>query len=167
MALDADPRDRDGLELTLIAFSRRERWAWDALNAMTQAALRNPFQPTSPELANWAADVLAGKEPRPRGKGKRLLNRDLAIAETIVLICERYGLKPTRSLRGLPECCVEGGSACDVLGVASGMNYKAVESIWNEWGVDATERLQAKGFGYVLFGQTRPHQEYWPESEIK
>ena len=78
MALITHSRDGDGLEENLICLSRSERWAWDAVSAMTQAALRHPYQPISPVLATWAADMLAGNEPRPRVKGKRLVNRDLA-----------------------------------------------------------------------------------------
>ncbi len=41
-------------------------------------------------------------------------------------------LLPTRSIGALPYCCFEGGSACDVVGKAAGMNYKNVEGIWDK-----------------------------------
>lgn len=166
MALVDELNDDDSLEMALIDYSRRERWAWDTVSAMVQATLRNPFQPMSLELAIWVADVLAGKSPRPRGKGKRLANRDLGIAETIVLLCRLYSLKPTRRIRGIPECCAEGGSACDLVGAAAGMTYKAVERVWNEWGADAQERLERKGDDYAL-GRNSRQLRYWPNSEIK
>ena len=170
MALDQDFRDTEWLVDYLIMHSRRERWAWDALSAVTQAALqhKNIFDPLWPSLAPWIEGVLAGKEPRPRESGKRLMNRDLAIAEAIVVVAEARGLKPTRrSLRGGPECCAEGGSACDAVGVASGMNYKAVEAIWTQWGSDASERLRDKRSGQAICDWSEIARPYWPDSEIK
>ena len=128
MALDADVDDRGGLIGVLIFYSCEERWAWDAPSAMTQAALRNRSGPLSYQHANWAADMLAGKGLKPKAGGKRLAHRDLAVAEAIVLLGKNRGLKPTRSRSDLPNCCAEGGSACDAVGVASRMNYKVIES---------------------------------------
>ena len=167
MALDGDFDDKDELIGALTYYSGRERWAWDALNVMAQAALRNRSEPLSPELATWLANVLAGKEPRPRAGGKRLVNRDLAIAEAIVMLGKRYGLKPTRSLRGRPECCAEGGSACDAVGVVSGMNYKAVERIWTEWGNDAFERLKDKDCAEAIYDWANRLRQSCAESETK
>lgn len=163
MALITHSRDGDGLEENLICLSRSERWAWDAVSAMTQAALRHPYQPISPVLATWAADMLAGNEPRPRVKGKRLVNRDLAIADTIVVLCKLYGLKPTRSLCGHPECCAEGGSACDVVGVAAGMTYKAVERVWSEWGTSGLVHQHEEGDDEVLRGRRSRRRQFWTD----
>ena len=166
MALSEDLKDIDGLVGVLIIYSRRERWAWDALSALTQAVLRHKyyFDPLMPLLAPWIAGVLAGEEPRPKEKGKRLMDRDLAIADAIVLLGKALGLKPTRSRRGHPRCCAEGGSACDAVGVASGMNYKAIERIWTQCGSDASERLRDKSFGQAIGGLPR---QFWPESKSK
>ena len=167
MALDADVDDRGGLIGVLIFYSCEERWAWDAPSAMTQAALRNRSGPLSYQHANWAADMLAGKGLKPKAGGKRLAHRDLAVAEAIVLLGKNRGLKPTRSRSDLPNCCAEGGSACDAVGVASRMNYKVIESIWTQWDDDASERLQDKSVGQFRFDWISRPRQFWPESEIK
>ena len=163
MALIRISRDGDGLEENLICLSRSEGWAWDVVNAMAEAALRHPYQPIHPELATWAADRLAGHEPRPRVKGKRLVNRDLAIADSIVVLCKIYDLKPTRSLRGHPECCAEGGSACDLVGVAAGMTYKAVERVWSEWSSSGLVLQYEEGDDGVLRGRRSSSREFWTD----
>ena len=162
LILNSRDEDRELLEGRLIGLSRSERWAWDAVNAMSQAALRNPSESLSPVLRTWVADMLAGNEPRPRVRGKRLANRDLAIADAIALLCEIYGLKPTRSLRGHPECYAEGGSACDVVGVAAGMTYKAVERIWTEWGTVTSKGTKRKIKDILPLGPRRLRPEFWP-----
>ena len=164
MALIRNSYDGDGLEENLIYLSRSEAWAWDVVNAMAEAALRHPYQPVHPELATWAADRLAGHEPRPRVKGKRLVNRDLAIADSIVILCKIYDLKPTRSLRGYPECCAEGGSACDIVGAAAGMTYKAVESVWSEWKSSGLVfQYEEGGDGELRGRRGNNHREFWTE----
>lgn len=164
MALIMNSQEGDGLEEDLICLSRSERWAWDVLKEMTQASLRHPYQSIDPVLATWAADMLAGYEPRPRAKGKRQVNRDLVIADSIVVICKIYDLKPTRrSLRGGPECCAEGGSACDVVGAGAGMTYKAVEYVWSEWSASGLVLQYEVGDDGVIRRRRGSHREFWTD----
>ena len=149
MALVAE-HDEDfyGLQTVLTHFSKKEQWAWDAVAAMAESALRRPWVTLTDELAHWTADVVAGKLPRPKTGKKKFAQRDLIIAEAIYLLTVLRPMKPTRRLeqnrRRITECCAEGGSACDAVGVAMGMNYKTVERIWGEWGPYAIKRLEPK-----------------------
>ena len=151
------------IKAALIAISFTERWAWDATLAMAQEWLRAeawiPRQETLPDsvrspLANWTADVLAKKmKPPPKG-GNRLANRDALIAEVVYLLTVLFELKPTRNSKKkrlpLPESCAEGGSACDVVGDALCMSYKAVEKAWTRYGGFVSERLDGKHVGQIL-----------------
>ena len=150
VALAAEhPEDIERLQSVLILFSKDEQRAWDAVAAMAAASLRNPWETISDELAQWAADFIAGKLPRPKKGKKKFARRDLVIAEAIYLLTVVRRIKPTRrwekNRRRITECCSEGGSACDAVGVVVGMNYKTVERIWGEWGPHATKRLKSTG----------------------
>ena len=89
------------------------------------------------ELADWAADALdsmvttPAKRPRPPKSTEDAARRRVEIFLGVYHLVKLYGLNPTRGLNGLPECCGEGGTACDVVGAAFGLNYKAAEKIWN------------------------------------
>ena len=109
--------------------------AWDGLELIA-GKLRREGQPFPPDLARWLQD-------RPRRPTKRGpdpdgdLPRKLAVAVAIRYLA-RCGWKPVtrkvpRNNKKLTLCCVEGGSACDVVGVAAGIGgYKNVERIWTE-----------------------------------
>ena len=107
----------------LIAMSFTERWAWDATLAMAQEWIR--------------AEA-----------------RDALIAEVVYLLTVLFELKPTRNSKkkrlSLPESCAEGGSACDVVGDALCMSYKAVEKAWTRYGGSVSERLDGKHVGQIL-----------------
>ena len=132
-ALSFGVRCPDTFVSDLIPHSKHERWAFDSLSVMAQAILRYEYMPMPAELANWAADVLEGRIDRPPKGEKRLANRNLALADTVLFIKVLRDLKPTRSGAGPSECCAEGGSACDVVGAAHDMPYKTIEGIWLEW----------------------------------
>ena len=109
--------------------------AWDSLKLIARDLLRGG-ESLPAELAEWLAGMLAEEKLRPTRKGQDpdgqvFRNRAIMVA---VRYLTKLGFKATRNIRQkdthLPHCCFEGGSACDVVGVAEGMNYKAVERIW-------------------------------------
>ena len=117
--------------------SETSRDTWDGLNRMVQHYLRE--RRTLPhELADWAADALdsmmtePAKRPLPRKNTEDIARRRVEIYLSVYHLVKLYGLDPTRGLKGLNQCCAEGGSACDVVGAAFGLNYKAVEKVWDE-----------------------------------
>ena len=117
--------------------SETSRDTWDGLNRMVQHYLRE--RRTLPhELAAWTADALDGmvttpaKRPRPPKSTEDTARRRVEISLGVYHLVRCYDLHPTRGLNGLPECCAEGGTACDVVGAAFGLNYKAVEKYWTE-----------------------------------
>ena len=120
-----------------------ERWAWEALEAMKDAALWeiyvNPYmgmriedywRPSGyipPPLRKWIDDPAS--EP---DKGTVCRNRHLA--ETIAMLRQEFGLTATRTIAKGTETSRKGGSACDAVGEAVGMNkYNTIEGIWNRW----------------------------------
>ena len=155
LAADCDENIR-GLQSALILYAEEEQWAWDALAAMAAAALKNPRGTMTRTLAYWTADVVAGWLQRPKTGKKKFAQRDLIIAETIYLLTVLRPMKPTRrwekNRSRITECCADGGSACDAVGIVMGMNYKTVERIWGEWGPYATKRLEPKD-GLSAFGK--------------
>ncbi len=134
-----DPDRQQGRFLrNRITESETSRQVWDAIARMARDYLRKR-RPLPDELADWAADALdsmvnkPAKRPRPpKGAADDAVRRKVEICLGVYHLVQLYGLKPTRGLNGLPQCCAEGGTACDVIGAAFGLNYKAVERIWNE-----------------------------------
>ena len=139
--------DPDGFLARLIRESKYDKSSWDALNLIAQKLIREGglLEPT--ELAEWTADVLADQSakrghttrPRPSKGGHATAGRDWNIYFLLGRLHTNWDLKPTRNVlqgRGynkedLPMSCVEGGSGCDVVGVAAGIpKYKTVEGIW-------------------------------------
>ena len=117
--------------------SGTSRDTWDGLNRMVQHYLRE--RRTLPhELAAWTANALDGmvttpaKRPRPPKSTEDTARRRVEISLGVYNLAKLHSLFPTRGLNGLPGCSAAGGSACDVVGAAFGLNYKAVEKIWNE-----------------------------------
>ena len=109
--------------------------AWDSLKLIARDLLRGG-ESLPAELAEWLAGMLAEEKLRPTRKGQDpdgqvLRNRAIMVA---VRHLTKLGINATRNIRQkdkhLPHCCFEGGSACDAVGVAEGMNYKAIERIW-------------------------------------
>ena len=118
----------------LIAGSEQRKDYWDAVNLIARRQLRKGNALPTP-LANWITDVLADqfvqqkKKTRPRpAKGPRAVVHDQSVCLAMENLTAR-GFKETR--RGKePRSCAEGGSACDVVGAAFGLNYKNTERIW-------------------------------------
>ena len=117
--------------------------AWDGVNIIAQQLLRDG-KPLPPELASWVADVLEdvlkAEKKRPRGTTSRgqdphaTLLRDNVIIHTVECLLLR-GFNATRSTKKTGngpagKASAAAGSACDAVGEAFGMNYKAVERVW-------------------------------------
>ena len=123
---------------TLVQCSAGIALTWDCLNEIAQHLLRNR-EPVPGPLADWLVTQLAGKPTRPKLPGQdphANLVRNTAIVEAVqnlVLLPPRFRATRTKRLpmRKPPgKASVEGGSACDAVGVAFSMNYKAVEKVW-------------------------------------
>ena len=130
----ATPADRKAMLLKALHFSKEDRAVWDAINSIAQWHLRSGV-PMPRELVHWVADRLEGTRQRPAKRGPQAETlRDKRIASVVHALVER-GFHATRNKR-LPmkmaraRASVEGGSACDAVGVALDMGYKAVEKIW-------------------------------------
>ena len=130
------------------------RNTWDELNLIAQETLRSR-KPLPDDLAEWVADVLAGKRPRPMlrrsrhsdsvGKaasasrsrqldpgGSKYLQNMIIVTAIERLVTKGYRPTTRNSSRG-NRCRPEGGSICDAVGVAFAMGaYKTVEALWTE-----------------------------------
>ena len=127
----------------LIVDSAESKMAWDSVKLIAEELLRAKDH-LPDELAAWIADVLFDhrkpkkeqRRPRPATGGSKDANRDWVICGAIHHIGIRFNLLPTRNGGGPPKCCAEGGSACDVVGLAflggSLKAYKNAERIWRE-----------------------------------
>ena len=136
-------RGRDEFLRSLIAKSTDNKVAWDSVKAIGESLLRDADH-LPDELAEWIADVLTDqrkpkkqqRRPRPTKGGSPEANHDWVICGAIHHIGVRFGLEPTRNGAGPPECCAEGGSACDVVGRAvfgrTVTAFKNTERIWNK-----------------------------------
>lgn len=85
---------------------------------------RNEKMPTY--LASYAMDIVAGFKPRRRPAQRRETHffRDIRIAVFVLLVSERFNLRPTRSPTSSRE------SGCSIVATVIGMNEAAVVSIW-------------------------------------
>ena len=127
-----DPHRQQGPYLrNWIAESKARRRAWDAMSQLAREHLRNR-QPLPDKLADWVADVLEGKCQRPPKSDDDDAHKRVEIYLLIYHFIRLYDLTPTRGLNGLSRCSAEGGTACDVVGAAAGLNYKNAEKYWNE-----------------------------------
>ena len=125
----------------MIWCSEEIKAAWDAVNLIAQDLL-GEGKPLPPELAEWTRavldDVLAGRKSRPTTRGRdpdANHVRDRAIVDAVQWLLTLEDFKATRRRfkggKWLPaQACVEGGSACDAVGVAAGLSYSNVERIW-------------------------------------
>ena len=120
---------------------------WDAISLVAQQLLRD-HKPLPEVLADWVADVVEDvpkkrddkKRARPTKRGAKQKNytRDENIRFWIYFARKTTDppINPTRNKERAgkepagEESCVEGGSLCDVVGVALGMKYATVEKIW-------------------------------------
>ena len=120
----------DFCRVTDIQTSERDKYMWDALQLVAVKYLRDRV--ALPDvLAEWVADVLEGRRPRPRG-GSLLEARDRMIRLAINAVAWKFKIHPTRE-HASARCCAEGGSACDVVGAAAFPRqtaYARTEKIW-------------------------------------
>ena len=93
-------------------------------------------EPLSGEVADWVSDCLKGDRSRPTTPGRK---RSEYRRDQNIIVWIMFNVSPdflatrnkTLKRASLEEPCFEGGSACDVVGVALGLNkYATVEKIW-------------------------------------
>ena len=119
--------------------SKGNRNIWDGLNLIAQETLRSR-KPLPDELALWVADVLAdaltGKRLQPKRGGSRHVLRNLLIVAAIEQLATN-GYRPIGRPYGTygPECCPEGRSVCDAVGMAfedldPKLKYRSIEALW-------------------------------------
>ena len=134
-----DEERREDLLLELIVCSEEVKEAWDSLSLIAQGLLLER-KPLPHELADWLVQALEGTRPQPKSTGKdpyANFFRNSAIVLAVSFL-SRESLRATRSAGGPPECCYEGGSACDAVGMAVAeiyeepRSYKRIEGIWTE-----------------------------------
>ncbi len=136
-AMGATAADRRALLLYELPLAAMDSAVWDAIDRIAQAHLRSGY-PMPRELGEWDAARREGKRPRPSKRGpKPKPVRDKVIASTVQALVDR-GFYPTghprlrmTSERTRGRASAVRGSACDTVGLAFGMNYKAVEKVWN------------------------------------
>ena len=141
--------DRPALLSTGILASGRSAFVWDGLKELAREYLRRDplckrvahllapdqlLEPQMPDLLRyWLDDVLSGKRKKPTRRGRPLKTlRDDTIVYCIDRLAEATSLPRTRG--DTPKkCCAEGGSAADVVGVASGIDtYDTIRGIWKQ-----------------------------------
>ena len=137
--------------------SKGDRETWESVNRIAQWHLRSGV--TMPrELAEWIADRLEGIRRRPANPGPppgANAPRDTMIASVVQELVDR-GFRGTRNSTRGEGASAEGGSACDVLGYALGMNYKAVERVWTKSTPSQRELLRSSLKGlFARFYETR------------
>ena len=106
----------------VIELSATSKLEWDIASRIAQEALYGG-QGLPQSLADWAADVLAGKRPRPR-TGSKTIARDIIFCIAVADLRDRFGLTPTKN------SATDAFSACDVVAAAAGFGYKTVERAW-------------------------------------
>ena len=134
-----DEERREALLLELIVCSEEVKEAWDSLSLIAQGLLLER-KPLPHELADWLVQALEGTRRQPKSRGKdpyANFFRNSAIVLAVSFL-SRERIKATRNGGGPPECCYEGGSACDAVGLAVAeiyeepRSYKNIEYIWTE-----------------------------------
>ena len=134
-----DEEKREDLLLELIVCSEEVKEAWDSLSLIAQGLLLER-KPLPHELADWLVQALEGTRRQPTSRGKdpyANFFRNSAIVLAVSFL-SRERIRATRSGGGPPECCYEGGSACDAVGMAVAeiyeepRSYKSIEGIWTK-----------------------------------
>ena len=134
----AEARRKD-LVPDLIRWSRKFRVAWGSLSLIAQDHLRKRT-PLPHELADWLYRVLKGTRRQTQTRGRDPIANVFRNRIIVMCILALSGLtgKTTRNRSDLPECHYEGGSACDVVGIAwakvykESLSYKCIERILTE-----------------------------------
>ncbi len=107
---------------------------WDSMQ-LTAAGYLRDREPMPDALTDWLVEVLEGKRKKPRTRPgpKGFIFRNVWIMGAVNTLIQ-LGMNPTRNITRGEIPCVDGGSACDAVGVALGkmnisMSYKNVEKI--------------------------------------
>ena len=133
---EEDTPDLEPILRKMIRRSMTDKYIWDAVNHIAQAHLTSNDVLPRP-LAVWIECVLVDQHfklrrekllPRP-SKGRRVRVRDWIVCSAIEDLVAR-GYTATRSGGGDEMASAEGGSACDIVGVAFFKSYKTIEGIW-------------------------------------
>ena len=118
------PEVRDGFLLILISLSHETRLAWDSVFRIAREHLRQGDSPPA-ELQDWLAEVLSGRQPRPRTGTQALGARDLLICLAVYDLRQRFRISATRNDTSDEE------SGCDIAAHAFELRYEEVEGIWS------------------------------------
>ena len=105
-----------------------ERFAhyWEALHFIAARFLRDRL-PLPDALADWLANVLEGKQAKPKRRpGRQEITNSIRNVWIRGVICklESLGMTPTRNVDSRPK------SACDAVAFVMGLSYQAVVSIF-------------------------------------
>ena len=141
--------------VVLISLSKKSQTYWDGVKLIVRQMVERG-EPLPSELGDWAVEVATNALPRPPGTSDahEVLVRDRLIHVVGRMLIAR-GFKPIYRRRdsikkGDPgRACAEGGSICDVIGRAFGMNYDAVARAWGSWrglerAAESWERAQSR-----------------------
>ena len=115
----------------LIDRSKVSRTYWDAAKLVAYQ-LRRRGESLPPELNDWAVDAFTWIRPRSVARGRdpyENTQRDWLIY-VVVKKLEAVGFHATRNKAtgdAKGTACAKGGTACDAVGQAFGLGYKAVE----------------------------------------
>ncbi len=127
--------------------SENHRFWWDGLEVAAAYALRKREVPDP--LADWLADVLEGKRPKPKKGAGYYAGRDFLLAEMVQTVCDQVGIQPTRNKAKKPTYNddLHRHSACDAVGDVVGLSYEAIEAVWFNYGFDPFLRRRIRTYG--------------------
>ena len=125
----------------LISDSKKTKLAYDSLIEIAHD-LHRVNKPWPTELQAWILNAVTHPDKRPTTGTQVYRIRDFRVCGAIQYVVGWAGLeKATRNITKLiggkttrlEHCCREGGSPCDIVGIAAGiLGYKTVEGIWHE-----------------------------------
>ena len=166
----------------LIRCSEKFTPAYDALGLIGRR-LRRKGMPIPDKLADWLVELeeLGGHRvrPKPTGKGPYAhYYRNLFIFHVIYTLRVEVNLNPTRAGGGPEKCSREGGTGCDVAGVALSRfdkdkkvpYYKTYEDIWGRRNKRLTHIAYALTCGGLPLESYRGYREstygeFYPEED--
>lgn len=164
----------------LIRCSEKYTPARDALGIIG-CRLRRKGMPLPDKLADWLVKLeeLGGHRvrPKPRGEGPYAnYYRNAFILKVVSDLFREENVRPTRAGGGPTECCPDGGTGCDVAGVAllrednKAPKYKSIEEIWGRRNKRMTHiafELTSGGLSVVSYRGYRESYcgEFYPEED--
>ncbi len=146
-----EPVRRGGLLVELITIADCTPFAREALDRIKKYHLVEDIL-APPILEYYLVGRLKEIEQGPKAGGKEAYGsflKDMAIVAVVNCLSTETGINATRNMSrtidrktgDYPKCCVEGGSAIDIVGIAlwkhlgESRNYKAIENLWIESGL--------------------------------